>query len=133
MEIYRNQKTDNYELDITVEEWKEILCLPQVRGNAHLMDALAKEYAAPEQTFSCKALARQYGQTHQFFSVQNVRLGKIVTRYLHRFQLIGQHRRFVYWAVAWLELELRQGEYILRLRPELTAAIRALQLFDKAC
>lgn len=129
-EIHRNRQTYNYDIDITVDEWKEILCLPAVMNAPNILDALEKWYQAPNQTASCAELAHQYGYCHQFFSVQNRMLGEIAVNHLNRFRLIGDDGRETYWAIAWLELDKRAGKYTVQLRPELVEAIRLLKLFD---
>ena len=128
--IRRNPETNNYDIDITAGEWKDILRLPAVQHAPNLLVALEKWYKAPAQTSSCKQLARQYGLTHQFFSIQNVRLGRLAVRHLARFRLVGANGRETYWPVAWLELSEHHGEYTMQLRPELVEAIRQLGIFD---
>ena len=38
--IYMNPETNNYYVDISVEEWIQILCLPELRSAPNILDAL---------------------------------------------------------------------------------------------
>ena len=129
-DIYRDPTTNNYDVNISVDEWKEILQLPQIQNNESILPALEKWYFAPNYTGSCKFLGEQYGYDYNFFSVQNMRLGKIAVNYINRFRLIGENGKETYWAVAWIELKKENGVYILQLRPELVKAIGELHLFQ---
>lgn len=111
-------------------EWKEILQLPQIINDPNILLALEKWYFAPYYTASCKSLGKQYGQDLRFFSVQNMRLGKIAVNHIKRFRLIGENGKETYWPVAWIEMAKENGAYIMQLRPELVEAIRALNLFE---
>jgi hypothetical protein len=85
-------------------EWKEILQLPQIINDPNILLALEKWYFAPYYTASCKSLGKQYGQDFRFFSVQNMRLGKIAVNHIKRFRLIGENGKETYWPVAWIEM-----------------------------
>lgn len=128
-EIHRNPQTNNYDVDITTEEWKEILRLPPVQERPNILDALEKWYRAPAYTSSCKQLSYQYGRPQQYFSVQNRMLGEFAVRHLNRFYLAQDNGKETYWAVAWIELKKNRNEYIVQLRPELVEAIKQLNLF----
>jgi predicted HNH restriction endonuclease len=129
IDVYRNLHTRNYDVDISAGEWRDILCLPEIRNNADMLWALEKWYLAPDYTASCKSMGEQYGRDFRYFSVQNRRLGQLVVKYLKRFKLIGGDGKETYWAVAWLELKREKGIYIVRLRPELVDAIKDLGLY----
>ena len=58
--VYRKSHTYNYEIDISVDEWKKILCLPEIQENDNILFALEKWYCAPNYTASCKSLQLQY-------------------------------------------------------------------------
>jgi 5-methylcytosine-specific restriction protein A len=130
-DIYRNLRTHNYDIDISVDEWKEILCLPEIRNDDNILLALEKWYLAPDYTGSCKSLQERYGLNFRFFSVQNKRLGQFAVKHLKRFRLIGESGKETYWAIAWIELKRQKGIYTVRLRPELVDAIKTLGLFTK--
>jgi len=129
IDIYRNSQTHNYDIDISVKEWKEILCLPQIKGKQNILYALEKWYLAPNHTASCKLLGEQHGRTHNFFSRQNQMLGEIAVRHLKRLRLVGNNGKETYWGVAWIELNKKNGIYTMRLRPELIEAIKTLEIF----
>lgn len=129
MDVYRNSRTHNYDVDISVDEWKEILCLPKVQNAKNILPALEKWYLAPDYTASCKSLGEKYGRDHRFFSVQNRRLGQIAADYLKRFRLIGDDDKETYWGIAWVEIKKEKGEYTVKLRRELVEAIMQLGLF----
>lgn len=61
--------------------------------------------------------------------MQNRRLGEFAVKHLNRFRLIGENGKETYWGVAWIELNKEKGKFIVRLRPELVSAIKALGLF----
>jgi predicted HNH restriction endonuclease len=127
--IYRNSQTHNYDTNIKVDEWKEILCLPEIQDDDNILSALEKWYLAPDYTASCKFLEERYGQDSNFFSVQNRRLGQFAVKHLKRFRLIGENDKETYWGIAWIELRREKGIYFFCLRPELVDAINALALF----
>ncbi len=129
-DIHRNPVTKNYNVPISANEWEEILLLPKIQNDPHILSALEKWYYAPYYTASCKSLGEQYGYSHNFFSVQNMRLGKIAINYIKRFHLIGEDGKETYWPVAWIETAKKNGAYIMQLRPELVKAIKALNLFE---
>lgn len=129
MDVYRNARTHNYDIDISVDEWKEILSLPEVRDDKNILPALEKWYLAPSYTASCKSLGEQYGHDFRFFSVQNRRLGQVAARHLNRFRLIGDEDKETYWGIAWIELKEEKGEHTVWLRKELIDAIKSLGLF----
>ena len=128
--IHRNPATNNYDVSISTNEWKEILQLPQVKTDPNILFALEKWYDAPAYTASCKSLGERYGYSHNFFSVQNMRLGKIAVEYIKRFEFIGDDGKETYWPVAWIEIAKKNGIYIVQLRPELVKAIKGLNLFE---
>jgi 5-methylcytosine-specific restriction protein A len=130
MDVYCNSLTRNYDIDISVDEWKEILCLPEIQNDVNIMSALEKWYMAPDNTASCKSLAELYGLHHNFFSVQNKRLGKFVAEHLNRFRLIGSNGKVTYWGIALIELKKEKGLYIVQLRQELVDAIKSLNYFS---
>lgn len=129
MDIYRNSRTHNYDVNISVDEWKDILCLSKIRNDKNILFALEKWYLASNYTASCKLLEKQYGRDSNFFSVQNRRLGQFAVERLNRFKLIGENGKETYWGVAWIELKKESGIYTFRLRPALVEAIKALGLF----
>jgi len=131
VDIYRNLQTHNYDVDISIDEWKEILCLPKIQNNKNIMSALEKWYISPDFTASCKLLGKQYEQDLRFFSVQNKMLGKYAAQYLRRFRLIGGNGKETYWGIACIELKKENGTYIMKLRPELVGAIKVLGLFTQ--
>lgn len=128
--IYMHPETNNYYVDISVEEWIQILCLPELRSAPNILDALEKWYKAPSYTASCKELAKRYSRDYRYFSVQNRKLGEIAVRHINRFHLIGANGRETYWAVAWLEINRNNNVYTLQLRSELVDAIKQLDLFS---
>ncbi|MCI1965153.1 MAG: HNH endonuclease [Oscillospiraceae bacterium] len=130
MDICRNSLTHNYDIHISVDEWKDILCLSEIQNDNNMLSALEKWYLAPNYIASCKSLGKQYGLDFRFFSVQNMRLGKIAVNHIKRFRLIGENGKETYWPVAWIELAKENGAYIMQLRPELVEAIRSLNLFE---
>ena len=130
MDVYRNTHTHNYDIDISVDEWKGILNLPRVRNDKNMLLALEKWYLAPTYTASCKSLGKQHGRDFRFFSVQNRRLGQVAARHLNKFRLIGDEDKETYWGIAWIELKKEKGEYTVRLRQELVDAIKSLGLFE---
>lgn len=131
IDIYRNLHTHNYDINISVNEWKAILCLPEIQNDGNILSALEKWYLAPDYTASCKSLGERYGYDHNFFSVQNKRLGQFAVKHLKRFRLIGDDGKETYWGIAWIELKREKGIDILRLRPELADAIKELGLFSQ--
>lgn len=130
MDIYRDPVTGNYDVPISVDEWKEILRLPQIINNPNILYALEKWYLAPHYTASCKSLGEQYGRDFRFFSIQNMRFGKIAVNYIKRFRLIGENGKETYWPIAWIEIAKENRADIMRLRTELVEGIRKLNLFE---
>lgn len=96
VDIHRDPITRNYDVPISVNEWEEILQLPQVKNDSNILSALGKWYLAPNYIASCKSLGKQYGYSHNFFSIQNMRLGKIAVNYINRFRLIGENGKETY-------------------------------------
>ncbi|MFA9380849.1 MAG: HNH endonuclease [Acetanaerobacterium sp.] len=128
-DIFRNLQTHNYDISISVSEWKGILCLPEIREKPNILWALEKWYLAPNYTASCKSLGEKYQCSWNVFSVQNRILGEIAVKHLQKFRLVNEDGNETYWGIAWIELKQEQGAYIVRLRPELVNAIRELGLF----
>lgn len=131
IDVFRNPRTQNYDINISGDEWRNILCLPEIQNNNNMLSALEKWYLAPNYTSSCKLLGEQYGQDFRFFSVQNKMLGMYASKYLGRFRLIGDNGRETYWGIACKELKKENGADILQLRSELVNAIKALGLFSQ--
>ena len=131
IDFYRNSRSQNYDINISVDEWMDILCLPKIQDDENILLALEKWYLAPDYTDSCKSLGERYEYDYHFFSVQNKRLDIIAVNHLKRFRLIGDGGKETYWGVAWIELKREKGIYTVRLRPELVDAIRSLGLFTK--
>lgn len=131
-QIYRGKKTLDYKVDITVTEWKEILCLPEVQRDKNMLPALEKWYRVPEHTSTCTAMGEMFGHSQQYFSRHNWRLGQVAVRYLNRFVLIGDEGKEIFWAAAWRELGRNGTRYVMCLRPELVTAIEELGLFSAA-
>lgn len=130
-DVYCDPHTHNYDINISADEWKEILCLPKVRNDENIYLALEKWYLAPDYTASCKSLGEQYKRSHNFFSVQNKKLGQFAVKHLKRFRLIGDDGKETYWGVAWIELKRENNRIIVQLRPELADAIKVLNLFTQ--
>ncbi len=130
IDIHRNPVTNNYDVPISTDEWKEVLQLPQIINDPNILLALEKWYFAPHYTASCKSLGKQYGYSLHFFSVENMCLGKIAINHIKRFRLIGENGKETYWPVAWIEIAKENGAYIMQLRPELVEGIRELNLFE---
>lgn len=131
IDIYKNSRTGNYDINISIDEWEDILRLPEIQNDKNILLSLEKWYLSPNCATSCKALSEQYGMHPNFFSVQNKRLGQFSVKYLNRFRLIGEAEKETFWGIACIELEKKNGLYIMQLRPELIKAIQTFGLFAK--
>lgn len=114
------------ELDITVEEWKELLSNKDITSE-NCKEALIAFYKEPEHKSTCSQLAEKYGQTKNFYNQQIRRLGEAVRESLNRFRIVEDDGTERYWHIpVKFGRTLPDGRFEWTLRDELVKAIEKL-------
>lgn len=117
------------EMDISVEEWKEIL-QDETLLNANYKDALIKFYSEPEHKATCKALGEKFGVSPNSFNATITNFAKAVQKKLNRFEVLGTDGKPTYWAIPMLGKHV--GEHFeWQIRPELAQAIEEMNIKGK--
>lgn len=114
------------ELDITVEEWKELLSNKDITSE-NCKEALIAFYKEPEHKSTCSLLAEKYGQTKNFYNQQIRRLGEAVRESLNRFRIVEDDGTERYWHIpVKFGRTLPDGRFEWTLRDELVEAMEKL-------
>ena len=116
------------DIDISVEEWKQILQDEVLMKNSYT-DVLLKFYAETEYKSTCKALGIKYGLSPQFFNSAITNFSEAVQKKLNRFKVIRENDKQVFWIIPMLGK--KAGDHFeWTLRPELVQAITELNLLE---
>ncbi len=122
--------TFSCELNISVEEWEEILTNSKLTTiNSRI--ALLRFYHEPAHKATCKNLAiKYYGDSSSYKTISTciTQLGKNVTKHLNRFKIVGSKTdKPSYWNVAMNPgVNTPDGNFEWTLRPQLVKAIENL-------
>ncbi len=116
-------------IDVTVEEWKEILQDKTITTDNH-KDVLLKFYSEPKHKSTCKELGSKYNVSPQSFNGTITNFAKVVQKNLNRFEIIGTDGKPTYWIIPMQGKHV--GEYFeWTMRPELVQAMDELNLKNK--
>lgn len=113
------------EIDVSVDEWKEILQDETLMTNNY-KDVLLKFLSEPEHKSTCKALGEKYEVSPQSFNGTITNFAKAVQKKLNRFEVIGTDGTPSYWIIP------MSGKYVgerfeWTIRPELVEALFAVK------
>lgn len=116
-------------IDISVEEWQDILSDPNIT-TYNYRQALLAFYREPEHKSNCKALGLKYygnEKDAQKFNVWISKFGIAVTKKLNRFKIMDNKGKERFWHVTMCKgTETKYGFFVTQLRPELVQAIENL-------
>lgn len=118
------------DIDISVEEWKQILQDEKVM-NDNYFDVLLKFYFEPEHKSTCRALSEKYNKPSSFFNGSITKFSEAVQKRLNRFEIIRENGEPVFWIIPMV------GKYVGKyfeweLRPELAQAIQEAEIIQKS-
>lgn len=116
------------DIDITVEEWKEIL---QDQGFEKYIDSLIKFYSEPHHKSTCKALGEKYNISPQSFNGTITNFAKAVQKKLNRFEITGVDGKPTYWIIPMKGKDIAGGLFEWEIREELVKAISELKMGDE--
>jgi len=127
------------DVDITVDEWKEILANHKIFDKRSL-DMIHKWYAQIDHQSTSKEMLNIYRceyPQHKLPPFNGIvkGLGIRILKYLNRFEIIDDKGRKSYFIIlfeGWHEGYKKSGAFVWKLRDELVLAIEELQLFDEA-
>ncbi len=120
------------DIDITVDEWKEMLINPEV-FDEESKDMIHYWYNQPDYQASNKEIITKYNLPKSNFNFDVMHLGRRIVKYLNRFEVKnekGGNSFFVIPFEGWYENFKTSGYFIWKLRDELVEAIEELELFD---
>lgn len=124
MEVKKVIKQDGEylcEIDVSVEEWKEIL-LDKSLMNDNYKDALLKFFSEPEHKSTCKALGEKYSVSPQSFNGTITNFAKAVQKRLNRFEVVGADGNPTFWIIPMIGKNVG-NHFEWTIRPELVKAI----------
>ncbi len=127
MAIYRE------DLDISAEQWRELLCDSSVFEVTDL-DLMKALYACEGCREKASVLANVLGVSH--YSVLNLQIGRLGKRIINKIPDVkfpaDKDGNISYWHIPfWAEDAEKKGRYFWELRPELKEAIEKLSNADK--
>ena len=109
------------DIDITVQEWEEILQNKTV-FTENYKDVLLKFYSEPHHKSTCKALGEKYNINPQTLNATILNFAKAVQKKLNRFKIIGTGGKPTYWIIPMKgRKDAKYFEWTIR--PELVEAI----------
>ena len=127
--IEKPKGTSSCDIEISVDEWQEILTNPQITTENY-REALLAFYREPEHKATCSALSLKYfgnAKDAQRYNAWITKFGESVVKTLDRFHVFDTKGKEVYWNVAMNPgVDLGGGRYEWTLRSELVQAIEKL-------
>lgn len=127
--IEKPKGTSSCDIEISVDEWQEILTNPQITTENY-REALLAFYREPEHKATCSALSLKYfgnAKDAQRYNAWITKFGESVVKTLDRFHVFDTKGKEVYWNVAMNPgVDLGGGRYEWTLRSELIQAIEKL-------
>ena len=127
--IEKPKGTSSCDIEISVDEWQEILTNPQITTENY-REALLAFYREPEHKATCSALSLKYfgnAKDAQRYNAWITKFGESVVKTLDRFHVFDTKGKEVYWNVAMNpSVDLGGGRYEWTLRSELVQAIEKL-------
>ena len=114
----------NCDIDITVEEWKEIL-LDQTLMSVNYTNTLLQFHIEPTHKATCKAIGDKYDISPQSINGIILNFGKAVQKKLNRFQVIDDNGKPTFWIIP-MTGKSKGLHFEWTLRPELVEAIDAV-------
>jgi endonuclease family protein len=127
--IEKPKGTSSCDIEISVDEWQEILTNPQITTENY-REALLAFYREPEHKATCSALSLKYfgnAKDAQRYNAWITKFGESVVKTLDRFHVFDTKGKEVYWNVAMNPgVDLGGGRFEWTLRSELVQAIEKL-------
>ena len=118
------------DIDITVEEWQEMLQMPDIfKPNA--LQMVQAWYQQPGHQASTRDIMNTTHPNHKGTPFNGVvkALGKNIVKHLNRFEVKRKDsQETVYWCIPFEGWDGKDGQFIWKLRDELAEAISALAL-----
>lgn len=118
--------TFSCDIDISVEEWQDIL-LDTSLITSNYKKALMAFYDEPEHQSNCKALGVKYygnAKDAQKFNAWISQFGIAVAKKLNRFKIVDEEGKERFWHVTMCKgMEAENGVFVTQLRPELVKAM----------
>lgn len=109
------------DIDISVEEWKEIL-QDKTISTDNYKDVLLKFYAEPEHKSTCESFGKKYDVHPQSPNSTITNFAKAVQKKLNRFEVIGADGKPTFWIIPMLGKNVGK-HFEWTIRPELVKAI----------
>lgn len=109
------------DIDISVEEWKEIL-QDKTISTDNYKDILLKFYAEPEHKSTCESFGKKYDVHPQSPNSTITNFAKAVQKKLNRFEVIGADGKPTFWIIPMLGKNVGK-HFEWAIRPELVKAI----------
>lgn len=117
-------------IDISVQEWEDILSNPNITTNNY-KETLLAYYNEPMHTTSCHRISMKNfgnGDHYQRYNSLLTNFGKAVVKYLNRFYIVDHNDNKRYWLVPMSKGSYsKDGKFDTTLRPELVQAIENLK------
>lgn len=126
MEIKKVIKQDGEyqcDIDVTVEEWKEIL-QDKTMMNRNYVDVLLKFHSEPGHKSTCKELGIKYNKSPQSFNGTITNFAKATQKKLNRFEVIGADGDKSFWIIP-MTGKYKGKHFEWTIRPELAKAIES--------
>ena len=110
------------DIDITKDEWLEIISDPGIKDNAYL-DVLTKFLREPGHKSTCKALGKKYDCSYGYFNVAVMNFGKHVKKRINRFYVENSSGAESFWNIPMIGQNVKDG-FEWTLRKELVEALQ---------
>lgn len=116
------------DIDVTKEEWLEILSDPALKDYAYL-DVLTKFLREVGHKSTCKALGKKYDCSYNYFNVTISNFGAFVKNKLGRFYVENTEQKESFWNIPMIGRNTKEG-FEWALRKELVAALQEFLIQD---
>lgn len=120
-------------IDITVDEWKEMLQCPSV-FEPKVIEMLKDWYAFPGHEATSKEIIAKRNLKHTPFNAWVVGLGHRIIKYLNRFEIVQCHGSGKsFWIIpfeGWHKGYTPSGHFVWKIRDELAEAMETLGIVD---
>lgn len=112
-----------YTVEITTEQWKELLKNPEVFTEKDI-ELLKKIYRFDNHETTCFDLGIQDGKSPQSYNSPVVNLGKRISRFLSLAPLLGYDGKSTWWCILFWGKYRDKKHFEWRIRPELVEAMQ---------
>lgn len=116
------------DVDITKEEWLDIVSDPDIQENAYL-DVLVKFLREPDHRATCKALGKKYECSYNYFNATVTKFGRYVKKKLNRFYVETTDGSETFWIIPMVGRAVKEG-FEWTLRKELADALQEYLICD---